>query len=229
MNSNAKQIKYQLMWHRLAAIVEEQAQVLLRTAFSAIVRECSDLSAGVFDTRGQMLAQAVTGAPGHVNTMADSVQHFLGKYPMNEMQPGDVFITNDPWKGTGHLNDFVVVTPCFLRGRPVALFCATSHVMDIGGLGFGPDGTDIHMEGLFIPLLKLFSSGTVNETFMDMLRANTRQPLETAGDTYALAACNDVACERLQELMKDRKRSCLNSSHSCESRMPSSACQKNCF
>ncbi|MGB6102476.1 MAG: hydantoinase B/oxoprolinase family protein [Pusillimonas sp.] len=219
MKSNAKQIEYQLMWQRLIAIVEEQAQVLLRTAFSAIVRECSDLSAGVFDTHGQMLAQAVTGAPGHVNTMADSVQHFLGKYPLNEMQPGDVFITNDPWKGTGHLNDFVVVTPCFQHGRPVALFCATSHVMDIGGLGFGPDGTDVHMEGLFIPLLKLFSSGRINETFMEMLRANTRQPLETAGDTYALAACNDVACERLQEMMNEFELDSLEdlSSHILES------------
>ncbi|AEC21276.1 Hydantoin utilization protein B [Pusillimonas sp. T7-7] len=219
MKCNAEQIQYQLMWQRLIAIVEEQAQVLLRTAFSAIVRECSDLSAGVFDTRGQMLAQAVTGAPGHVNTMADSVQHFLRKYPLSEMQPGDVFITNDPWKGTGHLNDFVVVTPCFQHGTPVALFCATSHVMDIGGLGFGPDGTDVHMEGLFIPLLKLFSSGHVNETFMDMLRANTRQPLETAGDTYALAACNDVACERLQEMMDEFKLHSLEklSSHILES------------
>lgn len=196
-------IDRQLMWHRLIAIVEEQAQVLLRTAFSTIVRECGDLSAGVFDVNGRMLAQAITGAPGHVNTMAESVQHFLKRFPLETMVPGDVFITNDPWKGTGHLNDFVVVTPCFRKGKPVALFCATSHVMDIGGLGFGPDAADVYMEGLFIPMLKLFDAGQVNTTLQSMIASNTRQPMETEGDTYALAACNDVAATRLNEMMDE--------------------------
>jgi N-methylhydantoinase B len=194
-------IDMQMMWHRLVAIVEEQAQVLLRTAFSPIVRECGDLSAGVFDTRGRMLAQAITGAPGHVNTMADSVQHFLRRYPLDTMQAGDAFLTNDPWMGTGHLNDFVVVTPCFKDGKAVALFCCTSHVMDIGGLGFGPDATDVFMEGLYIPMLRLFERGVANETLMAMIGSNTRQPLETEGDTYALAACNDVGSARLLDMM----------------------------
>lgn len=201
--SAKSRIDMQMMWHRLIAIVEEQAQVLLRTAFSPIVRECGDLSAGVFDTQGRMLAQAITGAPGHVNTMAESVQSFLRRYPLETMRPGDVFLTNDPWLGTGHLNDFVVVTPCFRSGVAVALFCCTSHVMDIGGLGFGPDGTDVFMEGLYIPMLKLFDGGTVNATLMAMLCANTRQPLETEGDTYALAACNDVGSTRLVEMMEE--------------------------
>lgn len=196
-------IDMQLMWHRLIAIVEEQAQVLLRTAFSTIVRECGDLSAGVFDVDGKMLAQALTGAPGHVNTMAESVQHFLKRFPIQTMAPGDVFITNDPWKGTGHLNDFVVVTPCHRNAKVVALFCATSHVMDIGGLGFGPDAADVYMEGLFIPMLKLFDRGVVNTTLQAMISANTRQPMETEGDTYALAACNDVAALRLNEMMDE--------------------------
>ncbi len=201
--SAKSKIDMQMMWHRLIAIVEEQAQVLLRTAFSPIVRECGDLSAGVFDTQGRMLAQAITGAPGHVNTMAESVQSFLRKYPLDTMAPGDVFLTNDPWMGTGHLNDFVVVTPCFLGGRAVALFCCTSHVMDIGGLGFGPDGTDVFMEGLYIPMLKLFEAGKVNQTLMGMICANTRQPMETEGDTYALAACNDVGAARLADMMAE--------------------------
>ena len=196
-------IDLQVMWHRLIAIVEEQAQVLIRTAFSPIVRECADLSAGVFDTQGRMLAQAVTGAPGHVNTMAASVKHFLARHPLGTLRPGDVLITNDPWMGTGHLNDFVVMTPCFRGGRAVALFVCTSHIMDIGGLGFGPDGTDVHMEGLYIPILRLFEEGRLNETLMAMIRANTRQPTETEGDTYALAACNDVGAARLLEMFNE--------------------------
>jgi len=196
-------IDLQIMWNRLIAVVEEQAQVLMRTAFSPIVRECGDLSAGVFDLRGRMLAQAVTGTPGHVNSMAESVKHFIRHFPIAAMKAGDAYITNDPWMGTGHLNDFVITTPCFRGGKPVALFSCTSHLMDIGGIGFGPDATDVFMEGLYIPMLKLIDQGVVNETLMAMIRANTRLPIDTEGDTYSLAACNDVGCRRLNEMMDE--------------------------
>ncbi|MEZ5815476.1 MAG: hydantoinase B/oxoprolinase family protein [Hyphomicrobiaceae bacterium] len=196
-------IERQIMWNRLIAIVEEQAQVLLRTAFSPIVREAGDLSAGVFDTQGRMLAQAVTGTPGHVNSMAESVKHFIAHFGLDTMKPGDAYITNDPWMGTGHLNDFVITTPCFHKGRLVALFSCTSHLIDIGGIGFGPDGTDVFMEGLYIPFLKLIEEGQVNETLVAMIRANTRLPVDTIGDTYSLAACNDVGCRRLVEMMDE--------------------------
>ncbi|MEZ5850543.1 MAG: hydantoinase B/oxoprolinase family protein [Hyphomicrobiaceae bacterium] len=193
----------QVMWNRLIAVVEEQAQTLLRTAFSSIVRECGDLSAGVFDRRGRMLAQAVTGTPGHVNSMAESVAHFIRHFPLDTMKPGDIYICNDPWMGTGHLNDFVLTTPCFHRGRLVALFSCTSHLMDIGGLGFGPDATDVFMEGLYIPMLKLADGGVLNETLMAMIRANTRLPVDTEGDVYSLANCNDVGCRRLVDMMEE--------------------------
>jgi len=198
-------IERQIQWNRLIAIVEEQAQVLLRTAFSPIVREAGDLSAGVFDTQGRMLAQAVTGTPGHVNSMAESVKHFIAHFGLESMKPGDAYITNDPWMGTGHLNDFVITTPCFYNGRLVALFSCTSHLIDIGGIGFGPDGTDVFMEGLYIPFLKLIEEGRVNETLIAMIKANTRLPVDTIGDTYSLAACNDVGCRRLTEMMTEFK------------------------
>ena len=199
----AETIDLQIMWSRLIAVVEEQAQVLMRTAFSTIVRECGDLSAGVFDLRGRMLAQAVTGTPGHVNSMAESVKHFIRHFPVETMREGDAYITNDPWMGTGHLNDFVVTTPAFHRGRLVALFSCTSHLMDIGGLGTGPEGTDVFMEGLYIPMLKLIDGGRLNETLMAMIRANTRTPIDTEGDTYSLAGCNDVGARRLSEMMTE--------------------------
>jgi N-methylhydantoinase B len=201
--SKLSDIELQVMWNRLIAVVEEQAQVLLRTAFSPIVREAGDLSAGVFDREGNMLAQAVTGTPGHVNSMAESVKHFVRVFPVETMKPGDIYITNDPWMGTGHLNDFVLTTPAFHRGKLVGLFSCTSHLMDIGGIGFGPDGTDVFMEGLYIPLLKLADRGKLNETLMAMIRANTRLPIDTEGDVYSLAACNDVGCARLSEMMEE--------------------------
>ncbi len=197
------EIDIQVMWSRLVAVVEEQAQTLLRTAFSSIVRECGDLSAGVFDRQGRMLAQAVTGTPGHVNSMAESVHHFIRHFPLETMKPGDIYICNDPWMGTGHLNDFVLTTPCFHKGKLVALFSCTSHLMDIGGLGFGPDATDVFMEGLYIPMLKLAEAGQLNETLMAMIRANTRLPVDTEGDVYSLANCNDVGCRRLVEMMTE--------------------------
>ena len=98
-------------------MVEEQAQTLVRTAFSTSSREAGDISAGAFDLQGRMLAQAVTGTPGHINTMARSVGHFLEVFPVTQMHEGDVFVTNDPWKGTGHLYDLVVVSPTFMDGR----------------------------------------------------------------------------------------------------------------
>jgi N-methylhydantoinase B len=201
--SRLTEIELQVMWNRLLAVVEEQAQALLRTAFSPIVREAGDLSAGVFDRQGNMLAQAVTGTPGHVNSMAESVKHFIRAFPLKTMQPGDIYITNDPWMGTGHLNDFVLTTPAFHKGKLVGLFSCTSHLNDIGGIGFGPDGTDVFMEGLYIPLLKLADRGKLNETLMAMIRANTRLPIDTEGDVYSLAGCNDVGCQRLSEMMDE--------------------------
>jgi N-methylhydantoinase B len=196
-------IEMQIMWNRLISVVEEQAQTLLRTAFSPIVREAGDLSAGVFDRQGRMLAQAVTGTPGHVNSMAESVKHFVRHFGLDNMKPGDAYITNDPWLGTGHTNDFVITTPCFLDGKLVALFSCTSHLMDIGGIGFGPDATDVFMEGLYIPFLKLFEEGRPNETLLAMIRANTRLPIDTVGDVYSLASCNDVGCRRLVDMMQE--------------------------
>ena len=196
-------IQNQVMWNRLLSVVEEQGQTLVRTAFSPIVRECGDISAGVFDLEGRMMAQAVTGTPGHVNSMAESVKHFINYFPLNTMNEGDIFITNDPWMGTGHLNDFVLTTPCFKDNKIVGLFSCTSHLTDIGGLGVGPDATDIHMEGLYIPMLKLADRGVMNTTLLKLVSQNTRQPVETEGDVYSLAACNDIGCKRLVEMMNE--------------------------
>jgi N-methylhydantoinase B len=202
-NTALSQIHMQIMWSRLIAVVEEQAQTLVRTAFSTSVREAGDLSAGVFDTAGQMLAQAVTGTPGHVNSMAAAVKHFLAAFPLETMQEGDHYITNDPWLTCGHLHDFTVVSPTFLNGEPVGLFAATVHVVDIGGLGMGPDGRQVYEEGLAIPLMVLARQGRMNEDLLRILRANVREPLQVEGDVYALAACNDAGSRRLIEMMEE--------------------------
>jgi N-methylhydantoinase B len=196
-------IDKQIMWSRLIAVVEEQAQILQRTAFSTIVRESGDLAAGVFDAQGRMLAQAVTGTPGHINSMALAVGHVIDHYPIPTMQPGDVFIHNDPWLGTGHTNDFSLTTPCFRDGVLVGFLACNSQLMDIGGLRDMSSSTDVFMEGLYLPILKLVDGGVLNDTLMAVIRANTRQPVETIGDVYSLMNCNDVGCNRLLEMMDE--------------------------
>ncbi len=203
MNNSLDRLRLQLLWDRLLAIVEEQAQTLIRTAFSTTVREAGDLSAGVFDTNGQMLAQAITGTPGHVNAMAASVGFFLSKHPPETLEPGDVLVTNDPWHGTGHLNDFTVVTPVFRNGQAVALFAATSHIADVGGLGFGPDGRQVFEEGINLPIGYLFRAGKINATLIEILRANVRDPRAAEGDLYSLTACNKAGSDSLLAAMDE--------------------------
>ena len=203
MTDIREQLTWNLIWNRLLAIVEEQAQTLMRTAFSTVVREAGDLSAGVFDTRGAMLAQAVTGTPGHVNAMARSVGRFLAEFPLPALAPGDVLLTNDPWDATGHLNDFTVVTPVFDGARPVALFAATSHIADVGGLGFGPDGREVFEEGLRIPIMKLYDRGALNKPLDHIIKANVRDPVVAQGDLHSLAACNRVGAERLLATLRE--------------------------
>ena len=103
------ELQRDIMRNRLIAVVQEQATTLVRSAIATSTREAGDLSAGLFDPTGRMLAQSVTGTPGHVNSMAASVGHFLDVFPMHLMEPGDIYLTNDTWKGTGHLFDVVVV------------------------------------------------------------------------------------------------------------------------
>lgn len=202
-NKMQETIRTQVLWNRLVSVVEEQAQALLRTAFGSVAREAGDLSAGVYDTQGRMLAQAVTGTPGHVNTMAIAVAHFLDRFPLGSMLQGDVYVTNDPWLGTGHLFDYVVVTPVFKDQQTVALFASTCHTIDVGGIGFSADARSVFEEGTCIPHLRLSKAGVLNEDLLAIVQANSRNPIEARGDILSLVSCNDVGVRRLLEMMDE--------------------------
>ena len=203
MNTQHSKVAFQVMWNRLISVVEEQAQALVRTAFSTSVREAGDLSAGVYDVNGTMLAQAVTGTPGHVNAMADAVAHFIRRIGSQNMADGDVYITNDPWEGTGHLHDITMVTPSFHKGVLVGFFACTAHIVDIGGRGFGADAHSVYEEGLYIPIMKFANKGVVDETLVKIIRGNVREPDQLIGDIYALATCNEIGHRRLIDMMKE--------------------------
>jgi N-methylhydantoinase B len=195
--------RLQVMWNRLLAVVEEQGQTLIRAAFSPIVRECGDISAGIFDYHGRMLAQAVTGTPGHINTMAEAVKTLRARFAVQDMKPGDIYMTNDPWIASGHLNDFLLMMPAFHRGRVVGFTSCTSHLVDLGGLGMGPEGSDIYDEGLRIPPCKLVENGQVNPLLMEIVKANSREPIANEGDIYALVACCEAGAARLAAMMEE--------------------------
>ena len=202
-NGALSTIHHHVMWNRLISVVEEQAQTLVRTAFSTSVREAGDLAAAVFDRQGRMLAQAVTGTPGHINSMAEGVVHFINKYPVETMEPGDVFITNDPWQTSGHLHDITVVTPTFYRDRLVGLFANTCHVVDIGGRGFSPDARQVFEEGINIPIMHLFRRGEANATLLEIIQTNVREPRQVIGDIFSFAAANDTGSKRLIAMMDE--------------------------
>ena len=203
MSQKSTNVTNQVMWNRLISVVEEQAQALVRTAFSTSVREAGDLSAGVYDVGGQMLAQAVTGTPGHVNAMADAVGHFIRRIGPDNIFEGDVYITNDPWEGTGHLHDITVVSPSFYQGGLVGFFACTAHIVDIGGRGFGADANSVYEEGLYIPIMKLAEKGEVDKTLINIVRGNVREPDQLVGDIYALATCNEIGHRRLINMMEE--------------------------
>ncbi len=196
-------IRLQVMWTRLLAVVEEQAQTLIRTAFSTVVSEAGDLSAGVFDLTGRMVAQAATGTPGHVNTMAETVKDFLIHFPIETMKDGDHFITNDPWKGAGHLHDVTVMTPAFRDGKVVALFACICHQIDMGGRGLGPDAESVFEEGLLIPPMRLAFAGEFNESLLQIIRTNVRMPYEVEGDILSYVTCNEVGATRFGEMLDE--------------------------
>ncbi|MEQ8842973.1 MAG: hydantoinase B/oxoprolinase family protein [Acidimicrobiales bacterium] len=198
-----RELQNQVMWNRLISVVEEQAVTLVRTAFSTSVREAGDLSAGVFDRDGRMIAQAVTGTPGHVNTMAAALAHFIDDIGLERIFPGDVYITNDPWKGTGHLHDITVATPVFHRDTMIGFFASTAHVVDVGGRGYGPDAHEVYEEGICIPIMKWAERGALNHDLVTIIRNNVREADQVVGDVHGLAACNETGRRRLLAMLDE--------------------------
>ncbi|MDG1875573.1 MAG: hydantoinase B/oxoprolinase family protein [Mariniblastus sp.] len=196
-------IQLEVLWNRLLSVANEQQTTLIRTAFSTIVRESLDLACAVFDTRGLMIGQSLTGTPGHINPMATGAIHLLNEYPPETLVPGDVLVTNDPWMTAGQVNDFTVLTPVFRDEKIVAYFSNCCHSPDIGGRILSAEAHEVFEEGLQVPITKLFRSGQPNEELFKIIRANVRTPDETIGDLYAQATSNAVGARSLLQMMDE--------------------------
>ena len=200
MNADFDPVELEILWQSLISTVNEQARALQRAAFSPIVREAGDLANAVFDRRGRMVAQAVTGTPGHINSLAIGAATMLDEYPVDELEPGDVLITNDPYKTAGQLLDVTVLVPAWHHGSPIAFFGSTIHHTDVGGYGIGAGGRDVFEEGLWIPICKLMKHGERNDDVWKFILSNVRQPDHMAGDLHAQMASGEVGAQRLATL-----------------------------
>jgi N-methylhydantoinase B len=196
-------IELEILWSNLVSAASEQARALQRIAFSPVVREAGDLACALLDREGRMIAQAVTGTPGHINTLAAAGAHFVEKFPTDSLTEGDILITNDPWLSAGHFFDITIITPVFRKGKVIAYFGSTIHHTDIGGYGVGAGARDVHEEGLWIPRAKLYEAGKPNEVLFDIIRHNVRTKDEVMGDIAAQVSSGKVGAERLQ-LLCDR-------------------------
>jgi N-methylhydantoinase B len=195
-------ITLEILWRRLVSIVDEADASVARTAFSSLLRDAHDYTCMFTDSRGQELVQGTFCTPGQAGAMALGVKKMINSMPSEDYRPGDVFIVNDPWLLAGHLNDVCVLSPIFYKDRPVAFTACVFHHSDIGGR-VASDNRQVYEEGLFIPPLKLYDAGVLNEPLLKMIRWNVRTPEEVTGDIRSQVAANHVCSQKIIEMLED--------------------------
>jgi len=202
-------ITLEILWRRLVSIVDEADASVARTAFSSLLRDAHDYTCMFTDSRGQELVQGTFCTPGQAGAMALGVKKIVNSIPLSDYCPGDVIIVNDPWLLAGHLNDVCVLSPIFYKERPVAFTACVFHHSDIGGR-ISSDNREVYEEGLFIPPLKLYDAGKLNEEVLQLIRWNVRTPEEVTGDIRSQVAANHVCSEKVVEMMQDENFDHLN-------------------
>ncbi|RLC69951.1 MAG: hydantoinase B/oxoprolinase family protein, partial [Chloroflexi bacterium] len=195
-------ITLEILWRRLISIVDEADASVARTAFSSLLRDAHDYTCIFTDAKGRLLAQGTFCTPGQAGAMMLGVRKWINMLPIEKYRPGDIFITNDPWLLAGHLNDACVMSPIFYKGRVVGFTACVFHHSDIGGR-VSSDNHDVYEDGLFIPPLKLYDAGVLNEAVLDLIRWNVRTPEQVIGDIRSQIAANHVCSEKIIEMMED--------------------------
>lgn len=196
-------VRIGLLWRRIEGLVDQVAETFLRAAFSVVVRDNYDMAFSLFDDQGRLIAQSNKSIPSFTGTLPTTLNAVLAKFPPETLQPGDVVITNDPWIGTGHLNDVSMICPLHDKaGKLVAYAASTAHTVDIGG---APSTTarDRFEEGLTIPICRIVERGQENQAVIDFLVENLRMADETLGDIRAQFAAYTDCAARLAKLMEE--------------------------
>jgi len=195
-------ITLEILWRRLISIVDEADASVARTAFSSLLRDAHDYTCIFTDRKGRLLAQGTFCTPGQAGAMTVGIKKWITMLPIDSYQPGDVFITNDPWLLAGHLNDVCVMSPIFYKEKVIGFTACVFHHSDIGGR-VASDNHDVYEDGLFIPPLKLYHAGILDEAVMNLIRWNVRTPEEVTGDIRSQVAANYVCSQKIMEMMDD--------------------------
>jgi N-methylhydantoinase B len=222
LNAVTDPFSIEIIGEILRASAEEMFITLGRTAQSPIIYEVLDMACGLVTSEGELIAEA-EGVPGFIGCLSFAVQEILDKHGVEAMRAGDVYATNDPYRGGGtHLSDVVLVSPIIYQGDLVAFAANKAHWTEVGGMAAGSwttDSTEIYQEGLQLPAVQLYTAGKASEGLIDLLRANVRLPNMTLGDLYAgvaalragergvLAICEKYGLAALREtitIMLDR-------------------------
>lgn len=194
-------VSLEIMRNQFESVAEEMGSVLITGAYSPNIKERRDCSTALFDADGRLVAQA-EHIPVHLGAMPSAVEAVLDR----AVEPGDVFVLNDPFEGGTHLPDVTLVSPIAHEGEIVGYAASRAHHADVGGQvpGSMPAGArEIYQEGLRLPPVRLIAGGSVNDDSMDILLANVRNPDERRADIRAQIAANERAEERLLDLIDD--------------------------
>jgi N-methylhydantoinase B len=200
-NRTLDAVEVELLWKRLVTAVDEAATTLVRTSFSSVIRDFHDYACAIFDTQGRLLTQSTHSTPGLLGILPFTIPNFLRHPGFLRAQPGDVFVTNDPWIASGHLIDITVAMPVFQRGKLIAYVLTVVHHLNVGGRVASLESRDVYEEGLKIPILPLYRAGREEEAVFEFIRANVREPDKVTGDVRAQVAASHAAAARLLEAL----------------------------
>lgn len=198
-------VTLELVWARLVSAVDEAAKAIVRTSFSTLSNEANDFACVLTDAEGHSLAQNTGSIPSFIGTLPGTVRAIRAAVPPETMRPGDVYITNNPWIGTGHLNDVSIVRPIFHGGEIVGFAASTSHVPDIGGRIRSTTARELFEEGFHIPPMRLMRDEVVDASLITLLRTNVRTPDQTEGDVWAQVGAVSLMDDRVRRTLEDHR------------------------
>ncbi|MEI8402602.1 MAG: hydantoinase B/oxoprolinase family protein [Alcaligenaceae bacterium] len=199
----ADPIFLEVFWTRVRSIADEAAKLIIRTSFSTLSTEANDFAVVVTDSQGRALAENSGSIPSFIGTLPRTVRAAMSVIGVNEMRPGDIYITNNPWIGTGHLNDVCLVKPIFHLDKLIGFAATAGHVPDIGGKIRSVDARELYEEGFHIPLMRLLKEGKPDDSLITLIKTNVRTPEQTVGDIWSQVGAVELVADRLSDVLQE--------------------------
>lgn len=198
-------VELEVARNRLESIAEEVGSALIRTAYSPNIKDRRDCSSGIYMPDGELISQA-EHIPLHLGLMPTLIANSIAEYGLDNLRPGDVLMTNNPYLGGSHLPDMCVISPIFIDGQVVALVANMAHHVDVGGMTPGSmatHSTEIFQEGVRVPTVRLYAEGNLQHDVLNLLLTNIRTADKTRGDLMAQVAANKLGEVRIRELITE--------------------------